>query len=160
MGNKIATFETNQGYFKIELFTEEMPITTANFIKLVEEGFYDGTKFHRIIDGFMIQGGDPLSKDDANKNRWGTGGPGYKIKDEFGDVGNNKGTISMANSGPNTGGSQFFINLVDNNFLDTKHPVFGKVIEGMNIVEKLGQVQTGHSDVPVEAVIIEKVVIS
>ena len=160
MEKKIAKFETNQGYFKIELFTEEMPVTTANFIKLAEDGFYDGTKFHRIISGFMIQGGDPLSKEDSQRNRWGTGGPGYKIKDEFGDLGNKKGTIAMANSGPNTGGSQFFINLVDNNYLDSKHPVFGKVVEGMHIIEKLGNVQTGYADVPTEDVIVEKIVIS
>jgi peptidylprolyl isomerase len=155
-----ATFETNYGTFKIKLFVDEMPITTGNFIKLAKEGFYDGTKSHRIIARFMIQGGDPLTKDDSKKQLWGTGDPGYKIKDEFGEVGNNKGTIAMANSGPNTGGSQFFINLVNNNYLDSKHPVFGEVVEGMEIVEKIGAVQTGARDVPVEDVVIEKVVIS
>jgi peptidylprolyl isomerase len=161
-GNKMkyATFETNQGSFKVELFVEEMPITTENFIKLAQDGFYDGIKFHRIISGFMIQGGDPLTKDDSKKHMWGTGDPGYKIKDEFGEVGNNKGTISMANSGPNTGGSQFFINLVNNNFLDSKHPVFGMVVEGMDIIEKIGSVQTANGDRPVEDVVIEKVTLS
>jgi peptidylprolyl isomerase len=156
---KTAVLETNQGTIEIELFTEEMPITTSNFIKLVEEGFYDKVKFHRVINGFMIQSGDPLSKDDSNKQMWGTGDPGYKIKDEFGDVGNNVGTISMANAGPNTGGSQFFINLANNNFLDDKHPVFGKVTSGMDIVEKIGQVATEGPDRPVEYVVIEKVTI-
>ena len=154
-----ATFETSMGNFKIELFTEEMPITTQNFIDLAEKGFYDGTKFHRVISGFMVQGGDPQSKDDSKKAMWGTGGPGYKIKDEFGSVGNDKGTISMANAGPNTGGSQFFVNLVNNNFLDDKHPVFGRVTEGMNIVEKIGKTQTDSGDKPLEDVVIEKITI-
>ncbi|MBT4110517.1 peptidylprolyl isomerase [Candidatus Woesearchaeota archaeon] len=160
MTNKTATFHTTLGTFEIELFEEQMPITTKNFIALAEKGFYDDTKFHRVISGFMIQGGDPLSKDNSKKHMWGTGDPGYKIKDEFGDVGNNKGTISMANSGPNSGGSQFFVNLVNNNFLDSKHPVFGKVTNGMNIVENIGKVQTAQADQPVEDVVIEKIVIS
>ena len=163
----IAKFETNMGYFKVQLFTEEMPITTKNFIDLAEKGFYDGSRFHRIIgprkappNGFMIQGGDPLSKDTDKKNMWGTGGPGYNIKDEFTeDNKNNAGTISMANAGPNTGGSQFFINLGDNNFLDDKHPVFGKVTEGMQIIKKIGDVDTNMMDQPLEDVIIEKITI-
>jgi cyclophilin family peptidyl-prolyl cis-trans isomerase len=158
--NKTATFYTTLGTFEVELFNEEMPITTKNFIDLVEKGFYENTKFHRVISGFMIQGGDPLSADDSKKHLWGTGGPGYKIKDEFGTVGNNKGTISMANSGPNTGGSQFFINLVNNNFLDSKHPVFGKVTKGMHIVEKIGNVDTKAGDVPNGDMVIEKITIS
>ncbi|MBW2964620.1 peptidylprolyl isomerase, partial [Candidatus Woesearchaeota archaeon] len=110
--------ETNMGNITIEM-ASDMPITTGNFVKLVKQGYYDGIIFHRVIDGFMIQGGDPKGT--------GTGGPGYTIKDEFTDHNrNNRGTISMANAGPNTGGSQFFINLVNKNFLDSKHPVFGK----------------------------------
>ena len=159
MTNRTATFYTTLGTIEIELFEEQMPVTTKNFVELAEKGFYDNTKFHRVISGFMIQGGDPLSADDTKKARWGTGDPGYKIKDEFGSVGNNKGTIAMANAGPNTGGSHFFINLVNNNFLDSKHPVFGKVVNGLNIVEKIGSVQTKAGDVPVEAVVIEKIVI-
>jgi len=163
----IAKFETSMGYFKVELLTETMPITTKNFIDLAEKGFYDGSRFHRIIgprkappNGFMIQGGDPLSKDIKKKNMWGTGGPGYNIKDEFtGDNKNNAGTISMANAGPNTGGSQFFINLGNNNFLDDKHPVFGKVTEGMHIIKKIGDVDTNMGDQPLEDVIIEKIII-
>lgn len=155
---KTATFETNQGTFKVELFAESMPITAGNFIKLAEDGFYGNTKFHRVIPGFMIQGGDPLSKNDSLKEFWGTGGPGYKIKDEFaGNNKNDRGTISMANAGPNTGGSQFFINVVNNNFLDAKHPVFGKVVEGMDIVDKISQAETEPGDQPVEDVIIKKV---
>ena len=139
---------TNKGDIVIEL-DSNMPITAGNFEKLVREGFYDGLIFHRVIDKFMIQGGCPVGT--------GTGGPGYKIKDEFTKLNrNNKGTISMANAGPNTGGSQFFINLVNNNYLDAKHPVFGKVIEGMDIVEVIGKVKVGRDDKPKDSVIIEK----
>ncbi|MDR2854807.1 MAG: peptidylprolyl isomerase [Methanomicrobiales archaeon] len=140
--------ETNKGDIVIEL-DSNMPITTGNFEKLVKEGFYDGLTFHRVIDKFMIQGGCPVGD--------GTGGPGYEIKDEFPELNrNDKGTISMANAGPNTGGSQFFINLVDNNYLDAYHPVFGKVIEGMDIVEAIGKVEVGPNDKPKDPVIIEK----
>ena len=143
---KVA-LETNQGRIVLELYPGELPITAGNFVKLVKEGFYDGIIFHRIINGFMIQGGDPTGT--------GMGGPGYKIKDEFTgtDLDKNlRGTISMANAGPNTGGSQFFINLADNNFLDGKHPVFGKVIEGMDVVDSIAQVETDGDDRPLEEV--------
>ena len=145
--------KTNMGEITLELYPD-MPITAGNFQKLVEKGFYDGTIFHRIIDGFMIQGGDPTGT--------GRGGPGYAIKDEFTRKNkNDRGTISMANAGPNTGGSQFFINLVDNNFLDKAHPAFGKVIAGMEVVDAVGKVKTGPGDRPVKEVKIEsaKVVI-
>lgn len=143
-------FETNQGNIIIELY-DDMPITAGNFKKLVEEGFYDGVIFHRVIDGFMIQGGDPTGT--------GRGGPGYNIKDEFTHQGgnkNNRGAISMANAGPNTGGSQFFINLVNNNFLNGKHPTFGEVVEGMDVVDKIAKVQTDSNDKPLQDVIIVK----
>ena len=160
MKNRIAVFETNMGTFKLELLESQMPITTKNFIDLAEKGFYDNTKFHRVIDGFMIQGGDPLSKNASMKARWGTGGPGYKIKDEFvKGLSNVRGTIAMANSGPNTGGSQFFINVVDNTFLDGKHPVFGKVVDGMDVVDEIVSTQTDNQDKPVQDVIVEKVII-
>ena len=133
-GKKVL-LKTSMGDITLQLY-EDMPITAGNFQKLVEKGFYDGTVFHRIIDGFMIQGGDPTGT--------GCGGPGYAIKDEFTRKNrNDRGTISMANAGPNTGGSQFFINLVNNNFLDSKHPVFGKVVEGMDVVDAMGKVKTG-----------------
>lgn len=139
--------KTNMGEVTVQLY-EDMPITAGNFQKLVEKGFYDGTVFHRIIDGFMIQGGDPTGT--------GRGGPGYAIKDEFTRKNrNDRGTISMANAGPNTGGSQFFINLVDNNYLDKAHPVFGKVVEGMEVVDAMGKVKTGPTDRPVKEVKIE-----
>ncbi len=145
--------ETSKGNILIQLY-EDMPITTGNFEKLVSKGFYNGVIFHRIIDSFMIQGGDPTGT--------GMGNPGYKIKDEFTHAGgnkNNKMTISMANSGPNSGGSQFFINLVDNNFLDTKHPAFGKVIEGMNVVNSMAKVKTNSEDRPLETIKIIKAVV-
>ena len=138
---------TNKGDIVIEL-DPKMPITAGNFEKLVRDGFYDGITFHRVIEKFMIQGGCPQGT--------GTGGPGYTIKDEFPSNKNDKGTISMANAGPNTGGSQFFINLVNNNHLDGKHPVFGKVVEGMDIVEAIGKVKVGRNDKPKDAIIIEK----
>ena len=156
---KRALFHTNKGDIEIELSTDT-PSTTANFVKLAQAGFYDGVKFHRVIKGFMIQGGDPLSKDDSQADRWGTGGPGYSFKDEFGPHNqNNIGTIAMANAGPDTNGSQFFINTADNNFLDTKHVVFGKVIKGMDVVSLIESVKTGPNDRPIDSVIIEKIVL-
>ncbi len=143
---KKVVLETSQGDIVIQLYGD-MPITAGNFEKLASEGFYDGVIFHRVIDGFMIQGGDPTGT--------GMGGPGYSIKDEFTHQGgnkNNKWTISMANSGPNSGGSQFFINLVNNNFLDSKHPAFGIVIEGMDVVQAIAKTRTDSSDRPIEEV--------
>ncbi len=148
-GKKVK-FETSMGDIVISLY-DDMPITTGNFISLVEKGFYDGTIFHRIIPEFMIQGGDPLGT--------GFGGPGYEIKDEFTHEGgnkNNRGTISMANSGPNTGGSQFFVNTADNNFLDKKHPAFGEVIEGMEIVDSISKAERDERDRPLDDVFILK----
>lgn len=148
--NQTVTLKTTKGDIKIELFNEAMPITANNFLRLAKEDFYDGVIFHRVIDGFMIQGGDPEGT--------GMGGPGYTIPDEFGkDNQNNRGTIAMANSGPNTGGSQFFINLVDNNYLDTKHPVFGKVVEGMDTVDAIAKAEKDQDDKPLESVVIEDI---
>lgn len=145
--HKKVEFETSKGKIVIEIYNSEMPITAGNFEKLVKDGFYNGVIFHRIIKGFMIQGGDPTGT--------GMGGPGYKIKDEFTNSEldyNLRGTLSMANAGPNTGGSQFFINLVDNNFLNGKHPVFGKVVDGMNIIDEIAKVETDENDKPIEEV--------
>ena len=140
--------ETTMGDIVIEL-RDDMPITAGNFEKLVRAGFYDGVIFHRVIPDFMIQGGDPTGT--------GRGGPGYTIEDEFnGEQKNNRGTLSMANAGPNTGGSQFFINLVDNNYLDGRHPVFGQVTQGMDVVDRIAQVKTGPGDRPLEEVKIVK----
>lgn len=149
---------TNQGAITFELFDTLAPKTVENFKKLASDGFYNGTRFHRVIKGFMIQGGDPLSKDVANQPRWGTGGPGYQFADEIHAENRNViGTISMANAGPNTNGSQFFINTANNNFLDTKHTVFGKVVAGMDVVTAIESGKTGAQDRPVEDMIIEKV---
>lgn len=153
--------KTNFGAIELELFRDMAPNTVENFLKLVTSGFYDGTRFHRVIKGFMIQGGDPLSKDIAMQDRWGTGGPGYKFADEIHAENRNIiGTISMANAGLNTNGSQFFINTANNNFLDTKHTVFGKVVAGMDVVtaiENVKTIQPGQLDRPAKEVVIEKV---
>jgi len=163
-----VTIKTNMGDITLDLYEEQIPITVGNFLKLAREGFYNKTKFHRVIDGFMIQGGDPLTKDDTKKDFWGTGGPDYMIDDEFvDDLSNVRGTIAMANIGqPNSGGSQFFINLVDNTMLDfdkeplsSKHPVFGKVIDGMDVVDAIAKVKTHSNDRPVQDVIVEEVVV-
>ncbi|MBP6866581.1 MAG: peptidylprolyl isomerase [Candidatus Pacebacteria bacterium] len=152
-----ATLHTSKGDITIE-FNEATPKTVENFVKLSKEGFYNGTKFHRVIKGFMSQGGDPLSKDDSKSAYWGTGGPGYSFNDEITATNkNDKYTISMANSGANTNGSQFFINATNNNFLDTKHTVFGKVVAGMNVADAINNVATGPNDRPVEAVVITSV---
>src|SRR5271157_4235680 len=142
--SKLVKLETTMGTITISL-APDMPITAGNFETLVKKGYYNGVIFHRVISGFMIQGGDPTGT--------GRGGPGYAIKDEF-TAGNrnDRGTLSMANAGPNTGGSQFFINLINNNFLDGKHPVFGEVVEGMDIVDKIGKTKTDHDDRPLEKV--------
>jgi len=158
--NMTATLHTNQGDITIELLGDLAPNTVANFTKLANEGFYNETKFHRVIKGFMIQGGDPFSKDDSNVDSWGTGGPGYSFADEIHEENNNDvGTIAMANAGPNTNGSQFFINTAANNFLDTKHTVFGKVTAGMDIVKKIENTPTGSSDRPITAMVIESITI-
>lgn len=147
---KHVRLETNMGNITIAL-DPAMPVTAGNFETLVQKGYYNGVIFHRVINGFMIQGGDPTGT--------GRGGPGYRIPDEFTDRNrNDRGTISMANSGPNTGGSQFFINLVDNNELDTKHPVFGKVVDGMDVVDAIGKTPTGPGNRPVQNVTIIRAV--
>lgn len=148
----IVSLDTTMGEVQIELFDDTMPITAGNFKKLAGQGFYDNVIFHRVIPGFMIQGGDPTGT--------GMGGPGYKIQDEFTAKNrNDRGTISMANSGPNTGGSQFFINVINNNFLDTKHPVFGKIIKGVDVVDSISNVKRNPSDKPLTDVKIKKVTI-
>ena len=141
--------QTTMGDVRIELFEETMPITAGNFRKLVEKRFYDGTIFHRVIVGFMVQGGDPEGT--------GMGGPGYAIRDEFtANNRNARGTISMANAGPNTGGSQFFINVADNHRLDPKHPVFGRVVGGIEVVDAISRTPTDGKDRPRTTVTIRK----
>ncbi len=153
-----AILHTNMGDITIALDKKNTPATAENFAKLAASGFYNGTKFHRVIAGFMIQGGDPNSADDSKMDLWGTGGPGYKFADEIKPTNSNvKGTIAMANSGPNTNGSQFFINVADNSFLNTKHTVFGHVTSGYDIVEKISKTATGGNDRPVAAVVVTSV---
>jgi peptidyl-prolyl cis-trans isomerase A (cyclophilin A) len=151
--NSIAVFDTSMGTFKIELFEDKAPKTTKNFIDLVNKDFYNGVIFHRVIDGFMIQGGDPTGT--------GMGGPGYNIPDEFSpDLKHSgAGILSMANAGPNTGGSQFFITLAATPWLDNHHSVFGKVVEGLDVVKAIGKVKTGPQDRPAEPVVMKKVTI-
>ena len=151
MQNPIVTFETTRGTIKAELYPEIAPNTVNNFISLIQKGFYDGTIFHRVIPGFMIQGGDPEGT--------GMGGPGYKIKDEFGEglKHDDEGVLSMANAGPNTGGSQFFITLAPTPWLDGHHAIFGRIVEGMDRVRLIGVVPTDFRDRPIEPVVMEKV---
>ncbi|MDO4218422.1 MAG: peptidylprolyl isomerase [Synergistaceae bacterium] len=148
---QIATFETTCGTFKIELYNDLAPRTVQNFTDLVQKGFYDGLIFHRVIDDFMIQGGCPLGT--------GTGGPGYTIDDEFGEglKHDAPGILSMANAGPNTGGSQFFITLVPTPWLDGHHAIFGHVIDGMDVVETIGHVPTDRFDRPMQKMEIKKI---
>ena len=169
MANPIATFDTSMGSFKAEIFLEEMPVTSENFISLAKGGFYDGLHFHRVIKDFMIQFGCPHSKDPESP-RCGTGGPPHgTITDEHPEnakFSNEPGTLSMANTGqPNSGGSQFFINTVHNNFLDwfspgqSKHPVFAKITEGMEVVNAIGTTQTGAQDRPETPVKVKRITI-
>lgn len=169
MANAIAQMSTSLGDFKVELYTDKMPITAGNFVKLAKEGFYDGLHFHRVIDNFMIQFGCPHSRD-PNSQRAGTGDSPYgPLQDEFNEdakFSNEPGTLSMANTGrPNSGSCQFFINTVHNDYLDwftpgpSKHPVFGKVIEGMDVVQKIGTAPTDGRDRPKTPIKMEKVTI-
>ncbi len=156
-----VTMETNKGTVVLELNSKIAPNTVANFVKLSQAGFYDGVKFHRVIKDFMIQAGDPQSKDDRLVNAWGTGGPGYQFADEITDpatykTGYKRGVLAMANSGPNTNGSQFFIMHKDVP-LPPNYTIFGKVITGLETVDAIAAVQTGASDRPVTAVVINKI---
>ena len=151
MLNSTVTVDTNQGTFQIELFDDQAPKTTANFRALAEKGFYNGVKFHRVIENFMIQGGCPEGT--------GRGGPGYTIDDEFHPELSHEaeGILSMANAGPNTGGSQFFITLVATPWLDNRHAVFGRVVDGIDVIRKIGATATDGGDLPTEDVVIHEV---
>ncbi|MCX6708438.1 MAG: peptidylprolyl isomerase [Candidatus Woesearchaeota archaeon] len=151
--NTIVELETSMGTMKIKLFDDKAPKTVKNFKDLVEKGFYDGTIFHRVIKNFMIQGGDPTGT--------GSGGPGYEIADEFGAglKHSKKGILSMANAGPNTGGSQFFITLIATPWLDGKHAIFGELIEGQDVLDKIGSTPTGAGDKPKTEVKIIKAIV-
>ena len=151
MAERKIQFTNNKGVFVAQMFEEKAPQTTKNFIELTEKGFYDGIIFHRVIDGFMIQGGDPTGT--------GRGGPGYRIKDEFGEglAHDSEGILSMANAGPNTGGSQFFITLAPTPWLNGHHAIFGKIVKGMDVVREIGSVATNFQDRPLDPVVMEKV---
>jgi peptidyl-prolyl cis-trans isomerase B (cyclophilin B) len=149
--------KTNFGDIKLKLYTPEAPKTVNNFLSLAEKDFYNGIKFHRIIEGFMIQGGDPLTKTE-NKNQYGTGGPGYTFEDEINDKKLVRGSLAMANSGPNTNGSQFFIVTAESTpWLDGKHTNFGEVIEGMEAVDEIEGLETDARDYPEKDVVIESI---
>jgi cyclophilin family peptidyl-prolyl cis-trans isomerase len=142
---------SNLGDIKLEFYPEHAPKTVENFRELANRGFYDGLIFHRIVPNFVIQGGDPNTRDLSNRTRWGTGGPGWNIKAEFNKNKHSRGTLSMARSqDPNSAGSQFFIVLKDSNFLDGQYTVFGRVISGMDIVDKIASIKTDSSDAPVD----------
>ena len=149
--NTLVSFVTSRGNFVAEIFEDKVPATAENFLSLVKKGYYDGVIFHRIIEDFMIQGGDPTGT--------GMGGPGYTIKDEFaqGLVHDEKGLLSMANAGPNTGGSQFFITLAETPWLDGRHAIFGKIVEGLEVIAEIGCAETDFRDRPVEQIVMTKV---
>ncbi|NOR16088.1 peptidylprolyl isomerase [candidate division WOR-3 bacterium] len=151
MTNKILEFNTNKGNFKIELYVDKAPVTTGNFIKLVDEGFYNDLIFHRVIPNFMVQCGCPHGT--------GRGGPGYTIRDEFHPdlKHDSKGMLSMANAGPNTGGSQFFITVAPTPWLDGKHSIFGKVIDGMEVVDSISKVEKDRNDKPLQNVVVNSI---
>ena len=145
-----ATLHTNHGAIAVELFDEDAPKTVENFVKLAGDGFYDGVVFHRVIPDFMVQGGDPTGT--------GTGGPGYTFEDEFNEHKVARGALAMANAGPNTNGSQFFVVTAEATpWLDGKHTVFGQVTSGMDVVEAISSVETDPNDKPLEPVSIERV---
>ncbi|MGZ4408544.1 MAG: peptidylprolyl isomerase [Gaiellaceae bacterium] len=145
-----ATLHTSHGPVLLELYDEDAPKTVENFRKLAGDGFYEGVIFHRVIPDFMIQGGDPTGT--------GSGGPGYSFEDEFNDHPVARGALAMANAGPNTNGSQFFIVTADAcPWLDGKHTVFGQVTDGMDVVDAISQVETGPADRPLDDVVIERI---
>src|SRR5438105_10149979 len=150
---EVALIKTSEGEMVAEFWPDVAPKTVENFKKLAKSGFYDGTAFHRVIKGFMIQGGDPLTKDESKKARWGTGDPGYKIPAEFNKKSHERGVLSMARSqDPNSAGSQFFICHCSPKFLDGQYTAFGKLIKGDDILEKIATTKTGPNDCPVKRI--------
>ncbi|HKI69350.1 MAG TPA: peptidylprolyl isomerase [Verrucomicrobiae bacterium] len=156
--SEVTVIKTTEGEMVVEFWPDVAPKTVENFKKLAREGFYDGTCFHRVIKDFMIQGGDPLTKDPAKEAHWGTGGPGYKIKAEFNDRSHTRGVISMARSNdPDSAGSQFFICHGNPSFLDRQYTAFGKLVKGDEVLEKIGTTATKPQDRPVKRMGIESV---
>jgi peptidyl-prolyl cis-trans isomerase B (cyclophilin B) len=161
--NEVAVIKTNEGDMVVQFWTDAAPNTVENFKKLARQGFYDGTIFHRIVKGFMIQGGDPNSKDEAKENSYGEGGPGYNIKAEFNDHGHERGVISMARGpDPDSAGSQFFICLAPVRRLDHQYTTFGKLIKGDDVLEKIGETPVirnnmGEPSKPTKRIVIESI---
>ena len=156
--NEVAVIKTTEGDMVVEFWADAAPKTIENFKTLAKKGFYDGTAFHRVIKGFMIQGGDPLTKDPSKEDAWGTGGPGYMIKAEFNDHSHKRGVLSMARSNdPNSAGSQFFICHGDPRFLDRQYTAFGKLIKGDDVLEKIATTPTQPGDRPVKRMNVESV---
>lgn len=156
--SEVAIINTSEGEIVLEFWPDVAPGHVENFKKLAKQGFYDGTCFHRVIKGFMIQGGDPLTKEQANQSRWGTGDPGYKIKAEFNDKPHTRGVLSMARSSdPNSAGSQFFICHSDARSLDKQYTAFGKLIKGGDVLEKIATTQTAPGDRPVTRMNVESI---
>ena len=161
--NEVAVIKTSEGDMVIQFWTDAAPNTVENFKKLARQGFYDGTTFHRIVKGFMIQGGDPNSKDPAKENSYGQGGPGYNIKAEFNDHSHDLGVISMARSqDPDSAGSQFFICLGPVHRLDHQYTTFGKLIKGQDVLDKIGEIEVtknsmGEPSKPTKRVVIESI---
>jgi len=155
-----ATIETNQGKIEFNLLPDLAPETVRNFIKLANSGFYDGTLFHRVIPGFMIQGGDPNTKQ-PDKSKWGQGGPGYSLKAEFSSRSHLSGIVSMARAtDPDSAGSQFFIVTTDSTFLNGQYTVFGEITEGMDVADKIVNLQRDENDCPLQEVKMNRVTIS
>jgi len=153
-----AVLHTNLGDITVAFYADESPRTVNNFMNLAKNGEYDGTKFHRVIKDFMIQGGDLLSKDDSKEAMWGTGGPDYRFADEFNDEPLVRGSLAMANAGPNTNGSQFFIvTAPETPWLNGKHTNFGRVLQGMNVVDAIENTPTGAQDRPMTPVVLESI---
>jgi peptidyl-prolyl cis-trans isomerase B (cyclophilin B) len=161
--NEVAVIKTNEGDMVIQFWTDAAPKTVENFKKLARAGFYDGTIFHRIVKNFMIQGGDPLSKDPSKEDRYGSGGPGYKIKAEFNDHSHERGVISMAREPePDSAGSQFFICLAPVTRLDHQYTTFGKLIKGDDVLENIGAAEvsrnsSGEMSKPTQRIVIESI---
>ncbi len=158
--DEVAVIKTNEGTMVLEFWSDVAPKHVENFKTLAKKGFYDGTAFHRVIKGFMIQGGDPLTKDDAQQARWGTGDPGYKIKAEFNDKAHVRGVLSAARSqDPDSAGSQFFICHGDPRFLDKQYTAYGKLIKGDDVLEKIATTETAPGDRPVKKMVVESITI-
>jgi peptidyl-prolyl cis-trans isomerase B (cyclophilin B) len=160
MDNEIAVIKTTEGEMALEFWPEVAPKTVENFKALARKGFYNGTCFHRVIKGFMIQGGDPLTKDPAQERNWGTGGPGHKVKAEFSDRHHDRGVLSMARSSdPDSAGSQFFICHGNPRFLDRQYTAFGKLIRGDDVLEKIAATPTRPQDRPIKHMVVESITI-